>query len=738
MLELKDLLSDTGVLSTYKRSSVADLRILYFNQMQALHASIEGAAKFVPTTPGRHVVGEMEGVYSLNAATYKVVGKVKFVILDDAVLVARRRRRNAGGAGDGSTVNEGKLVAERCWALNDMLVLDTKDSPNMTNVFKIRQGKETHVYRTENPADKKTLLAQFRQVADELAAKKRKEREGEHERRKSMWQGGDRSSAIPPMPEWMADLARRGGEFPGASEADDAKEKTERDARWVGEWSDDLTVAIALREWTKAVDLVEQGQARLSTIPALQTKLPNLTNQLTAALLSSLSVPSNKKSTCVMLITLLIRLKAGAAARKTYLEMRTGVITGLMRRIRFEGDITSYVGDLSVVWFTGIKHTADWYLSSFKDNNESTSALVVWAHEQLKTFAEMFRKQVYTKDVEAGLVEESIEIAHLQSNKLLREHGLDFSYLLDQLLVEKPKEIEKGSSSFSFSAHRLSKQGDLSTLLQQVDITQSNSQSQADSTEPSPIQTLPSAPPPPMLSAPPPPTRRRSPAPPSAFREPTSPRNGTPPPSAPSSSQGDSVKAPLALKSPQPQMPLSSASVYPSSRSRTPVGAGSATLNPGSSMVSPMPSPIPPSSAPATGLGLNNLNTSATPQPRRRGTPGGTNSAGGRDSPPVPMTPVGGRSNMNPFGSLRGRPSTEGSGEWGEGSSGMVSPTLTGGGSVRSRAPRINPSLPPRSVNRPGSLLAANSTGSSGSATGSGQGQQPSPRGVVPQREGMF
>lgn len=61
----------------------------------------------------------------------------------------------------------------------------------MTNVFKIRHGKETHVYRSDSPSDKKALLAQFRQVADDLAAKKRKEREGEHERRKSMWQGGD-------------------------------------------------------------------------------------------------------------------------------------------------------------------------------------------------------------------------------------------------------------------------------------------------------------------------------------------------------------------------------------------------------------------------------------------------------------------------------------------------------------------------------------------------------------------
>lgn len=193
---------------------------------------------------------------------------------------------------------------------------------------------------------------------------------------------------MPAMPEWMADLARRGGDFPEANDVDDAKEKAERDARWVSEWSDDLTVAIALKEWTKAVDLVEQGtislmepatllivtpgQTRASTIPLLQTKLPNLTNQLTAALLTSLSLTSNKKSTCVVIVSLLVRLKAVAAARQALLEMRTSVITVLTRKIQFEGDINSYVGDLSVVWFTGIKHTADWYLASFKDN-ESTS-----------------------------------------------------------------------------------------------------------------------------------------------------------------------------------------------------------------------------------------------------------------------------------------------------------------------------------------------------------------------------
>ena len=106
------------------RSSVADLRVLYAHQMQNLHTQIEGSAKFVPTTPGRHVVAEMDSIFVLNAATYKPMSAVRFVLLDDAVLVARRRRRRNASESD-------KLVADRCWPLNEMLVLDTKDTASM-------------------------------------------------------------------------------------------------------------------------------------------------------------------------------------------------------------------------------------------------------------------------------------------------------------------------------------------------------------------------------------------------------------------------------------------------------------------------------------------------------------------------------------------------------------------------------------------------------------------------------
>lgn len=57
--------------------------------------------------------------------------------------------------------------------------------------------------------------------------------------------------------EWMNELAIAAG-------AGGANEKAEKDAIWVGELTDSLTVAVALREWEKAVSLVEEGMLLLS------------------------------------------------------------------------------------------------------------------------------------------------------------------------------------------------------------------------------------------------------------------------------------------------------------------------------------------------------------------------------------------------------------------------------------------------------------------------------------------
>jgi exocyst complex component 8 len=186
--------------------------------------------------------------------------------------------------------------------------------------------------------------------------------------------------------DWMSELAKSAGETPGS----DAKEKAERDAQFAAEWADDLTVAISLKEWEKATKLVEEGGFQISgdtptdslTIllgkgksainPPLAVKLPPLTTQLINSLLESLSRPSNQKTSSVFLISLLLRLGAAPAARVTFLEMRTEVIKNYVKKIPFGGHVGAYIGDLAIVYFTGIKHTADWFLAGFKENEVSS------------------------------------------------------------------------------------------------------------------------------------------------------------------------------------------------------------------------------------------------------------------------------------------------------------------------------------------------------------------------------
>lgn len=115
-----------------------------------------------------------------------------------------------------------------------------------------------------------------------------------------------------------------------------------------------------------------QGELKVPIIPSLGAKLGPLTKSLSSALLEALAEPINQKSTIVHLAGLLQQLHKGAAARKTFLSMRSELIRKRVRKIQFQGQAQLYISDLAVVTFTSIKHTADWFLNSFKDN-DSTS-----------------------------------------------------------------------------------------------------------------------------------------------------------------------------------------------------------------------------------------------------------------------------------------------------------------------------------------------------------------------------
>ena len=107
---------------------------MYKAQLSHLWSTVEGSQKYIPLAPGRHLVFETHNFVELNAATYKAKQSVSMFLLNDLLLIAGRRRMKdtttpAGGGNEREKERErGRMVAERCWVLADLVVVDVKDS----------------------------------------------------------------------------------------------------------------------------------------------------------------------------------------------------------------------------------------------------------------------------------------------------------------------------------------------------------------------------------------------------------------------------------------------------------------------------------------------------------------------------------------------------------------------------------------------------------------------------------
>lgn len=336
-----------------------DLHQIYKAQIQSLWEGIEGSQKFLPMTPGRHLIAEASSFTELNAATYKPRQQVALFLLNDLILVAVRKKRQMS--------SRVRLVAERCFTLEEVIVIDLKDGGDLTNAIKIKQGKENFVYRTERSEDKRALLNAFRRVAEELANKRRKKNlaEAEARKRESTYEGNDA----------LGVERVNSGNLQGT--LDVSMTSNDKDtSRMQAEFTDRIAVAIALREWGEAVSLIEQGQSKLSAQDnidlsnrELSFKLRTLTSQLVEAVCNDLSSPLLKKSSVVRNVGYLLRLDRGERAREIFLNSRSELLKRRSRQIKFEGDVSLYVSELALVHFTLIKNTSEWYMSAFKDNH---------------------------------------------------------------------------------------------------------------------------------------------------------------------------------------------------------------------------------------------------------------------------------------------------------------------------------------------------------------------------------
>lgn len=146
-----------------------------------------------------------------------------------------------------------------------------------------------------------------------------------------------------------------------------------------------------------------------------------------------LSSTQIRKNATSRLVALLTRLDQQDLARETFLQARRDVMLQRVRGISCEGDASIYVSELAIVCFTIIRHTSDWYMTAFKENRMA-SGFVTWAREQIEAFADLFRRQVYVPSISPKVADECIRVIASHNRKLLRDVGLDFTFLLSTLL----------------------------------------------------------------------------------------------------------------------------------------------------------------------------------------------------------------------------------------------------------------------------------------------------------------
>lgn len=327
----------TGLSKRDKRSSVADRSALWNSQMQALYKNVEGSQKFLPNATGRHVVQNAGPWIELDNATYKSRRAMQIFLLNDHLLIASRKKKRVDASHSDSRGPMTKLVADRCWSLLDIEVVDMSGTGEtsgggrnkLADAIMVRGGgQDSFIYRTEKSEDgeKKTLLLNVRKAVEELRKGLRSEMEANNKARETINYFASRDPRLLQKTELLETLS----DIKDMLIEVDGKQQN---LRWVESQMDELDIDIALQRFEPAVALIEKlkGLARgLKNNAVAQDfinfKVEERCSKLAAVLLRELGTTHNEQVKTKRNVSWLTRLGFEDRARESYLVARSDTI----------------------------------------------------------------------------------------------------------------------------------------------------------------------------------------------------------------------------------------------------------------------------------------------------------------------------------------------------------------------------------------------------------------------------
>lgn len=272
----------------------------------------------------------------LDNATWKSRRAMQIILLNDHLLIASRKKKKVEGGGTDQRQAPVKLVADRCWPLLDIEMVDLAGTSESTagrnkvaDAIMIRGvGQESFTYRTEKPddSDKSSLMINFRKAVEQLRKGLRTEMETSNKAKETINYFASRDPGLLKKTELLETLS----DIKDMLIEVDGKQQN---LRWVEGQVDELDIDIALQRFDSAVLRVEKlnslAKGLKSNVVAqdfISFKADERATKLAGLITRQLVDTHNEIKKTKRNVNWLARLGFEDRAREAYLEARGKII----------------------------------------------------------------------------------------------------------------------------------------------------------------------------------------------------------------------------------------------------------------------------------------------------------------------------------------------------------------------------------------------------------------------------
>ena len=401
------------------------------HSISALLETVEGGS-IVTEVPGRYLVHSGHLV-ELDQETYEAVNLVRAFLLNDSLMIGAHIRKRRGPV---------RYKFQALYELDNMAIVDVKDSDTVRYAFKILMFPDSHLYQAENEENKKSWLQMLE------AAKQKHKKDIETAKLEAISlanrQAFESSVSTVVKPLLKSTDSQEIGQPELLSTAD-----------WVKDVPERLDVFVAQRDFDQAVAEIEMTKTFLKDSSDsfanrdVRIKVDHRINKLVEILTKELEAsPSGSlrggPRAARRAVGLLLRLGRSDKACTLFLENYRQIIERDLDDVKMEGTITLYIANYAATFFTGLRNAGLEFERAFGDNDGSYSSFIVWCNNQLRDFFKKCSPVIFKPESCSLSGIADCVVAVMKECDSLHSIGMDLGFALMSLLHPHLSQVTHG------------------------------------------------------------------------------------------------------------------------------------------------------------------------------------------------------------------------------------------------------------------------------------------------------